>query len=138
MLWTKKMQRCKKKLSDVARWYVNVINVKVEDVKMVYDMTRNTLIHNLDGLHDIKVDHVFKIQEGIFPDGEASISPEIPKEAIKFLDPNEMDARMFAACLDDDPEKVNAVAALMVKLVNHELPPLPKLKLPAKKKGADK
>lgn len=117
----------------VAKWYVNAMSVGVKDVRPVYNVARNTLFDNLDGIREIKVVHLFKIHEGIFPDGEASISPEVPKEAIKFLDPNEMDARMFAACLDDDPEKVKAVAALMVKLVNNELPPLPKLKLPAEK-----
>lgn len=127
------MEHCKKKLLHVAKWYVTAMNVEVENVRLVYDLARNTLFDNLDGLHEIKVVHLFKIHEGIFPDGEASISPEVPKEAIKFLNPNEMDARMFAACLDDDPEKVKAVAALMVKLVNNELPPLPKLKLPAEK-----
>lgn len=90
-------------------------------------MNYNTLKANMQGDVHIKLNVMLDIVRMIFPEVEPGVIPGLPREVYKHLTRNEMAARIFAAFLNGDRERMLAVGRLLIGLSRGEEPELEEL-----------
>lgn len=127
-----------KKILRVLGVYIHLMGVCTTNAKEEFGIVRNTLNENLKGNHHPKLQVLLDIFFGLFPDWEGRVFPDALKGASRFLTPDELDARIFATCLDDDAERMKSVAELLVKLADKEIPPFSELDALWEKEKSDK
>lgn len=130
--------RIEQKVVRVMKVYEQMMGLRNTEAKELFNMAYNTLKDNLDGKHHPKLDVLLNIFQGMFPDGEGRVFPDALKGSVKYLTPEEMHARIFAACMDDDAEKVKEVAGIMIKLADGKISSFSELEALLKKKRSDK
>lgn len=127
-----------KKVLSVMDLYRQLIPCKVDDMKVVFGMGYNKLKDNLQMVHHPKLKVLLDAFFGWFPEMEGNVFPDVSRELAKRLNPGEVQARIFAACLDNDEDRMREVGTLLIKLADKELPPFSVLEKLLKKKEYDK
>lgn len=130
--------RIEEKVLSVMDLYRQLIPCKVDDMKAVFGMGYNTLKDNLKMVHHPKLKVLLDAFFGWFPEMEGNVFPDVSRELAKRLSPSEVQARIFAACLDDDEDRMREVGALLIKLADKKIPPLSELEMLLEKKESDK
>ncbi|MCD7924195.1 MAG: hypothetical protein LUI85_05655 [Bacteroides sp.] len=109
-------------------------------------LANNTLTNSLNGEHHPKFKVLLLMRMALFEGGEAQIFPQAPREVAKYLSLNELDARLVAAYLGHDGERMKQLADRLYELADEENPSLSSLvelmpktpKVKKKKKDCDK
>ena len=126
------------KVLHVMEVYNRLMPCSAQDVKEVFGMARNTLTNNLKLSHHPKLRVLLSIFSGWFPEMEGRVFPDASREVASRLSPCELQARIFAACLDDDVDRMKKVSALLNMLADKKIPSLPELEMLLEKKKSDK
>lgn len=115
------------KMKHVLDVYAEVLDLKRARCSKLMGMAYNTFMDNVRGSINIKVDVIMRIVNALFPFVETEIFPDKPKEVAKELSRNELAARLFAAALNDNKERMLAVAQLLTDLAEERLMELDEL-----------
>lgn len=118
--------------------YNKLMPCSAQDVKEMFGMARNTLTNNLKLSHHPKLKVLLSIFFGWFPEMEGHVFPDTPRELAKHLSPIELQARIFAACLDDNADRMKEAGELLILLAEKKIPSLSELEMLLKKKESDK
>ena len=118
--------------------YRRFIPCMVDDMKGMFGMDYNTLKDNLKMVHHPKLNVLLKIFFGWFPEMEGHVFPDVSGPLVKRLSPSELQARIFAACLDDKEDRMREIGTLLLDLADKKIPPLSELEILLKKEKPDK
>ncbi|WP_455667831.1 hypothetical protein [Phocaeicola sp.] len=118
--------------------YFELMGYKPTDSKNLFGMAYNTFKNNMGCAHHPKLKVLLDVFQGLFPEEGDAMFPDLPKKVANSLSANEMEARLFAAFLDDDAARMREVAAVMCRLADKEIPSISELAAYAEKKESDK
>lgn len=116
-------QKVKKTLSD----YAFLVHFQPKVGAEANGLNYNTLKATMGGPVNIKLVRLIEAVSVLFPEVEPGIFPGLPKELSKHLTRNELAARIFAAMLDSDKDRMRAVGELLIALSGEAEPGLEEL-----------
>lgn len=114
------------KVKAVIGKFLHLVEFKTTYAPEMMGMAYNSLEDNLGKRHP-KLEVLLRIVFGLFPSAEKEIFPGYPKFLSDHLNRDELEARIFSACLDDNPVRVMSVAQKMIALAEGKFPSLPEL-----------
>lgn len=114
------------KVKTIIGKFLHLVGFKATYASEMMGMPYNSLEDNLKERHP-KLEVLLRIVFGLFPSAEEELFPGYPKALSEHLNRDELEARIFSACLDDDPERMKSVAQKMIALAAGEFPSLPEL-----------
>lgn len=142
----KTVSRIEKEVEQVFSGFIVLTSYDRNNFLADTGLANNTLTNSLSGEHSPKFKVLLQVREALFEGGEAQIFPQAPREVAKYLTLNELDARLVAAYLEHDGERMKQLADRLYELADEENPSLSSLvelmpktpKVKKKKKGDDK